>query len=573
LKYLVGFSRIFVGILFLISGFIKLNDPVGFSFKLKEYFAAEVLNLEFLIPFALLIAVVVVIYEVLLGVMIILGYARKFTVWSLLLMIVFFTFLTFYSAVTGKVTDCGCFGDAMKLTPWESFYKDLVLLVLILILFIGQKHIQPFFGKQVRRAVVLLSFVASMVFCYHVLMHLPAIDFRPYKIGANIQEGMSVPADAPKAIYEYTWKFDVNGQEKEIKTFGDYPDTEGELIGYETNLVQEGYEPPIHDFTIERNGEDQAAVLLEEPNLIVVVAYSLSNTELEGYDNIRAITNQAIKNGYKVIGMSASSAEETEILKEKYELNFDFYFCDETTLKTIIRSNPGVLELQKGIIMQKLHWNDALELQLNELEGAMPNLDFNLKRRLDSIAILDQRYRKLIMASSDEERKAIGEAMGLSPDEYNGDLWGKQMAIDKSNLLFVERILNTQGYPGKSVVGESTSKAAWYVIQHNPEKIPDYLDMMKAAAAKDELPFRLVAMMEDRYLMNENKLQEYGTQGMSYSDARGDFIWPIRDPETVNERRKAAGFTQTIEEYAADLFGEDFQYKVLTLEDVQQEEQ
>lgn len=573
MKYLVGFSRIFVGILFLISGFIKLNDPVGFSFKLKEYFAAEVLNLEFLIPFALLIAVVVVIYEVLLGVMIILGYARKFTVWSLLLMIVFFTFLTFYSAVTGKVTDCGCFGDAMKLTPWESFYKDLVLLVLILILFIGQKHIQPFFGKQVRRAVVLLSFVASMVFCYHVLMHLPAIDFRPYKIGANIQEGMSVPADAPKAIYEYTWKFDVNGQEQEIKTFGDYPDTEGELIGYETNLVQEGYEPPIHDFTIERNGEDQAASLLEEPNLIVVVAYSLSNTELEGYDNIRAITNQAIKKGYKVIGMSASSEEETEALKEKYELNFDFYFCDETTLKTIIRSNPGVLELQKGTIMQKLHWNDALELQLNELEGAMPDLDFSLKRRLDSIAVLDQRYRKLIMASSDEERKAIGEAMGLSPDEYNGDLWGKQMAIDKSNLLFVERILNTQGYPGKSVVGEPTNTAAWYVIQHNPEKIPDYLDMMKAAAAKDELPFRLVAMMEDRYLMNENKLQEYGTQGMSYGDARGDFIWPIRDPETVNERRKAAGFTQTIEEYAADLFGEDFQYKVLTLEDVQQEEQ
>lgn len=573
MKYLVGFSRIFVGILFLISGFIKLNDPVGFSFKLKEYFAAEVLNLEFLIPFALLIAVVVVIYEVLLGVMIILGYARKFTVWSLLLMIVFFTFLTFYSAVTGKVTDCGCFGDAMKLTPWESFYKDLVLLVLILILFIGQKHIQPFFGKQVRRAVVLLSFVASMVFCYHVLMHLPAIDFRPYKIGANIQEGMSVPADAPKAIYEYTWKFDVNGQEKEIRTFGDYPDTDGELIGYETNLVQEGYEPPIHDFTIERNGEDQAAALLGESNLIVVVAYSLSNTELEGYDNIRAITNQAIKKGYKVIGMSASSKEETEVLKEKYELNFDFYFCDETTLKTIVRSNPGVLELQKGTIMQKLHWNDALELQLNELEGAMPDLDFALKRRLDSIAILDQRYRKLIMASSDEERKAIGESMGLSSEEYNGDLWGKQMAIDKSNLLFVERILNKQGYPGKSVVGEPTNTAAWYVIQHNPEKIPDYLDMMKAAATKDELPFRLVAMMEDRYLMNENKLQEYGTQGMSYSDARGDFIWPIRDPETVNERRKAAGFTQTIEEYAADLFGEDFQYKILTLADVQQEEQ
>ena len=145
MKILVGFLRIFVGIFFIISGLIKLNDPVGFSFKLQDYFAPEVLNLEFLVPFSLVIAVFVVIYEVLLGVMIIIGYAKKFTLWSLLLMIIFFTFLTFYSATTGKVTDCGCFGDALKLTPWESFYKDLVLLAMILVLFFGRKYIQPFF--------------------------------------------------------------------------------------------------------------------------------------------------------------------------------------------------------------------------------------------------------------------------------------------------------------------------------------------------------------------------------------------------------------------------------------------
>ena len=571
MKYLVGFSRIFVGILFLISGFIKLNDPVGFSFKLKDYFAPEVLNLEFLIPYALLLAVLIVIFEVLLGVMIIIGYARKFTVWSLLLMIVFFTFLTFYSAVTGKVTDCGCFGDAMKLTPWQSFWKDVVLLALILILFFGQKHIQPFFGKQVRRAIVLLSFVASLAFCYFVLMHLPWIDFRAYKIGANIQEGMSYPPGAPKAIYEYTWIFDVNGEEKKVTTYGDYPDIDGELIGYETEEYQKGYEPPIHDFSIEKGGENLMDQFLEEPNLIVVVAYSLMNTEFEGYDNIRAITNSAIKNGYKVIGMSASSEEETAALNEKYELNFEWYYCDETTLKTIVRSNPGILELQKGTIMQKLHWNDALELELNELEGAMPNLDFNLKRRLDSIAVLDQRYRKLLMADSDEERKAMGEEMGLTPEEYTGDLWFRQNAIDKSNLIFVEKILNSKGYPGTSMVGEETNMAAWYVIQHNPEKIPDYLDMMKAAAKNGELPFRAVAMMEDRYLMNSGEFQEYGTQGMTYNNEIGSFIWPIRDPENVNARRTEAGFDESIEDYAKRLFGEDFEYKVLSLDDVKQQ--
>ncbi len=132
MKHLVGFSRVFVGILFIISGFIKLNDPVGFSFKLEEYFSQGVLDLPFLMPYALAISIFVVIFEVVLGVFLLIGYRKKFTIWSLLLMILFFTFLTFYSAYFNKVTDCGCFGDAIKLTPWESFTKDVVLLVLIL---------------------------------------------------------------------------------------------------------------------------------------------------------------------------------------------------------------------------------------------------------------------------------------------------------------------------------------------------------------------------------------------------------------------------------------------------------
>lgn len=125
MRLLVGISRIIVGILFIISGWIKLNDPMGFSFKLEEYFEVGVLNLPFLVPYALAIAIAVVIFEVLLGIMLLVGYKPKFTVWSLLLMIVFFTFLTFYSAYFNKVTDCGCFGDAMKLTPWNPLPKTL----------------------------------------------------------------------------------------------------------------------------------------------------------------------------------------------------------------------------------------------------------------------------------------------------------------------------------------------------------------------------------------------------------------------------------------------------------------
>lgn len=365
MKYLIHFCRIIVGVLFIISGYIKLNDPVGFSFKLEEYFSQGVLDLPVFMPYALAISIFVVILEVVLGVLLLLGYQRKITLWSLLGMIVFFTFLTFYSAYFNKVTDCGCFGDAIKLTPWESFSKDVVLLILILILFVGKQFIKPLFTPRWNIGLVLFSLALCIGYANHVLNHLPVIDFRPYKIGANIQEGMSVPEDAPKAVFEYAWKFDVNGTEEIVVTNGDYPSVEGEFIGVETTEVQKGYEPPIHDFTIEQVGEDQADRLLEEKGLIMVVAYDLAKSELAVFEEIKTKAEEAQKKGYKVIGMSASSDALTEELKEQYNLSFDFYFTDETTLKTIVRSNPGVLVLEKGTILQKVHYNDLEDLRFD----------------------------------------------------------------------------------------------------------------------------------------------------------------------------------------------------------------
>ena len=362
MKYLVGVVRIFVGILFIISGFIKLNDPVGFSFKLEEYFSQGVLDLPFLTPFALAISILVVIVEVMVGVMLILGYKRKLTVWTLLAMIIFFTFLTFYSAYFNKVTDCGCFGDAIKLTPWESFTKDVVLLVLILIIYVGRKYITPLVNSKTLMSVLYVSFIACVGYVYYVLNHLPVIDFRPYEIGKNIEEGMNTPADAPKAVFEYKWKFNVNGNEEIYITNGDYPTVDGEFIDVETEEIQAGYEPPVHDFTIEQNGEDFAASLLQEPKLVMVIAYDLRKSNLEVFKEIKAVTDKALKAGYKVIGMSASGPDQTDALKKENNLAFDFYFTDETTLKTIVRSNPRVFVLEKGTIVQKLHYNDLENL-------------------------------------------------------------------------------------------------------------------------------------------------------------------------------------------------------------------
>lgn len=364
MKILVGIIRIFVGVLFIISGFIKLNDPLGFSYKLQEYFSAQVLNLEFLIPFALVIAIVLVIFELVLGIMLIIGYLPRFTLWSLLIMIVFFTFLTFYSAYFNKVTDCGCFGDALPLTPWQSFYKDIVLLVLILILFFNRKLIDPILAPVSHRWIIFLSFMLCFIFAYYVLMHLPLIDFRAYKIGNNIQEKMQLPENARKAEYMYTWKFIQNGEEVEIVNSGAYPQVEGDYVGVETNLVREGDKPAINDFLIEKDGENVTEEVLGQEKLLLLIAYNLRMTEIESLPKIKSLTNEAKEKGYRVLALTSSGDNEIEQFRKKHNLDIEFYRADETLLKTIVRANPGIVVLDRGTILQKKHWFDAEEIKL-----------------------------------------------------------------------------------------------------------------------------------------------------------------------------------------------------------------
>lgn len=364
MRWIVQIARAIIGVLFIISGLIKINDPMGFAFKLQDYFDPSVLNLPFLIPYALSLAIIIVIFEVLIGVMLLLGVARKFTLWSLIGMILFFTFLTFYSAYFNKVTDCGCFGDAIPLNPWQSFYKDVILLFLIGIVYFGRRFIQPILNKRVRAFIVFLSFVLSISIVYYVLGNLPIIDFRPYKIGANIQEGMAFPEDAPEAVYNYHWWFEVDGKEEVITTQGDYPTVEGEFLRVDTEQVSEGYEPPIHDFSIEKDGEDYTDTFLNTPNLVVIVAYDLDLANDIGMTKIGGMAKKAQNEGFEVIALSASNIEKAAAVKEEFDLPFDFYFCDETALKTIVRSVPGVLVLQEGTIVEKQHWTNLKKLDL-----------------------------------------------------------------------------------------------------------------------------------------------------------------------------------------------------------------
>ncbi|CAM3938277.1 BT_3928 family protein [Flavobacterium antarcticum] len=359
------FSRIFVGILFIISGLIKLNDPIGFAFKLEEYFSDPVLNLPFLEPLALAIAVFMVILEVVLGVMLLVGFKRKLTIWSLLLMIIFFTFLTFYSAYFNKVTDCGCFGDALKLTPWESFTKDVVLLFFILILFFNQKFIHPLFKGKINATIVIAALVLCSFMGYWVLNHLPLKDFRAYKVGTNIEEDMSFPADAEPAVIEMVFIYNVNGVNKEFSANDLTALPEGAtFVDRKDNIISAGYLPPIHDFTMEKDDVDHTAEFLAEPKLMLFITYDLELANDAGLKHLEALKQKAVQKGYKVIGMTASNQDVIAKVMAKYNFTFDYYFADAITLKTIERANPSIVILEKGVVKQKVHYNDIDQLEL-----------------------------------------------------------------------------------------------------------------------------------------------------------------------------------------------------------------
>lgn len=320
MKLLVHFSRIFVGAMFIFSGFVKLVDPIGSQFKFEEYFSESVLNMESMIPYALAFSIILILAEIMLGVILLLGCKPKTTLWSLLILTTVFLFLTWYSAYYNKVTDCGCFGDAIKLTPWETFYKNVLLIVLILFMLFRIKDIKNIFPIKVSQALTLLSFFSFLYITYHVLLHLPIIDFRPYAIGNNIQEGMKYKGD-------------------------------GEI-------------PPIHDFYLEDAQSDLAPEILEKEKVLLVLVYDLQKADANGFKSIKEITEKAIKEGYTVYGASASFTDELLLAKEKYQLPFDFLFCDGTTLKTMVRANPGLMMLNKGTITGKWNWSDIDKIKL-----------------------------------------------------------------------------------------------------------------------------------------------------------------------------------------------------------------
>ena len=367
MKTIVTICRFLVGILFIISGLIKANDALGFSYKLSEYFT--VFGTEWAIPLSLPLSMFICIFEVVCGVATITGWKPKLISWSLVLMIVFFTFLTFYSAYFNKVTDCGCFGDAVKLTPWQSFGKDIILLILITPIFFWRFNITSIFNTKTDNSIIAASTILITWFTFYCNNHLPMKDFRPYAIGKSIIEGMAIPEGAPKDEFKitFTYKNNKTGQQlqllsTELQNKDSIWFAENSYVDRKEEKTKTGYVPPIHDFTIVSidGSTDVTEDVLNNPEFqFLLVCYNIDKTTNKNMNELIALVKGCQSKGIEFLGLTASPYALVEKFRHENQLPLEFYNTDETQLKTMIRSNPGIMLIKKGVVIDMWHINDV----------------------------------------------------------------------------------------------------------------------------------------------------------------------------------------------------------------------
>nr|WP_320000552.1 BT_3928 family protein [uncultured Draconibacterium sp.] len=355
-------ARILFGIVFIFSGFVKGIDPWGSAYKFTDYFNA--MGLDWMLWAAFPLGVLLAFAEFAIGVAFFFNWRMRLFSWLGLLFMAFFTPLTLWIALKNPVTDCGCFGDALVISNWETFYKNLLFITLAIIVVANRN----WFAEKVKSIVPgILSigvFIVYFGIVYYSYNHLPIFDFRPYKVGTNIPEAMSMPDDAPQEIYENTFYY-KNKNTSEVKEFTEENYPWQDTINWEYNdmrstLVQEGYEPPIHDFTIESSeGDDIKDFFIYDENYVfMLVTYDLHKTSTKSQKEINALANWAIDKGYSFVCLTSTLQDDSMEFAEQNDAPYEFFNCDEITLKTMIRSNPGLILMKDGTILDKWHYND-----------------------------------------------------------------------------------------------------------------------------------------------------------------------------------------------------------------------
>ena len=364
----LNICRFSLALVFILSGFVKAVDPIGTQYKIQDYLVALGWSEVFpdFLPF--LIAVLLGVVEFCLGVYLFFGIRRIITPRALVLIMSFMTPLTLWLAIDEPISDCGCFGDAIVLSNWQTFWKNVLLLVASITVLKWRKRIFPLVTTRLDWSIGLYGFLFVLgvtCYCYY---KLPIFDFRPYYIGADIRKGMEIPEGKHPTVYETRFIMQKDG---EVKEFGldEYPDSTWTFVDTRLVVKEKGYEPPIHDFSIIRqeDGEDITDMVLDDENYtLLLVAHQMELADDSSIDLINELYDYSLKYGYSFYCLTSSSDE--DILRWQNSTGAEYPFClmDNTTLRTMVRSNPGVILLQKGKVLNKWGVNEIPdEYQLN----------------------------------------------------------------------------------------------------------------------------------------------------------------------------------------------------------------
>ena len=367
MRLVKNLCRIIVGIVFIYSGFVKGIDPLGSDYKFTDYFNA--FGMGWMNATTLFFSFALSLTEFLIGIALLFNLWVSRMAWGSLLFMAFFTPLTLVLALTNPASDCGCFGDAMILTNWQTFWKNIILLLLAIMIFMYRKEYKsslPLVGQFSFLALAGAGMLCLSVYCYR---HLPVLDFRPYAVGKNITEGMRLPEGAEPDQYEVTLKY-KNKQTGEVQSFTEenYPWQDTLNWEYESSserLVKKGYITPIHDLVIEHPtlGNITEEILEDDNYTILAVAYNLNQSDTQYQPAINRLAEYAREKGIRFYGLTSSSERDIEAYKKRNHVPYEFCTADEIQLKTMIRSNPGVIILREGTILDKWAGKDVPDVK------------------------------------------------------------------------------------------------------------------------------------------------------------------------------------------------------------------
>ena len=358
MQIVVSIIRWVVGVLFIFSGLVKANDPLGLSYKMQEFF--EAWGWHGLHSYTLFASIAMNTLEVVIGLAIIIGWQKKLASWLLLLLIAFFTFLTYYVLYSGKIKACGCFGDCIPLTPHQTFTKDIILLVLAIFLIINQKYFATYFKPKIGFIVVALNFIICLLLQFYVLKNLPFADCLPYKKGNNVLEQMQMPVGAISDSIITISIYNTKGKKVEIigDNFPDDFDSTYILDKREDKVIRKGNaEPKIKDFTLfSLQGNDTTTAIFEQDKYVLIIVNKIEEslkTQL-----VDETINNFVAKGFPVF-VVCSSPKIIDVVNNK---NLNFLIADATVLKTAARANTTYFLMHKATIKNKLSYTQAHKL-------------------------------------------------------------------------------------------------------------------------------------------------------------------------------------------------------------------